>query len=274
MTDLPDAHMNGSERRRLALVLALLGAVALASQPACYQRELTREDAAAATFRVDVDVVTDPGVLSGSGETESHHRWSGTAWVAEFDYATSRARLVTAGHVCETRAETEEEGWFGPVGKVKVRRVDYALVAADGTKISGLTVAYDDDDVDLCVLSYQGWLARPLPIAAADPQPRERGWYVGAPRRVWGGGAAPSYDLEYAGRGSPFREMDPSDKVYAQDELVLTGPIAGGASGSAAVVGGVVVGVINLAPPRWPNFGAAVSWRELRWALDRASHRP
>lgn len=266
------------ERLQFAGVLVALAAISVAAQAGCRAPRATREDAAEATFKVTVDVYTDPpGIYEMLGlptPPEGHEKWTGTAWVAEYERGTSY--LVTAGHVCESRTEVEDvDPFFGvTVGKLKVHRVDYRLTAEDGTEVRDLTVLVDDDDADLCVMSHRGWLAAPLPIATEDPERYARGWYAGAPAGVWGEGVAMTYDLVYDGRGRPFSgKCGPDMKICEADGEVVSGSVTGGASGSAILFGGRVVGVLNLALGRFPDLGVAVPWNAVRRDLDRARHR-
>ncbi len=251
--------------------LLLLAAALLV---ACTPRA-SREQAAASTYMIEVDVTTAPSeMFDAPGATEGHMRWRGTAWVAQYD-RDGRARLVTAGHVCESRSEIELDFMGIPLGSLEVRRVDYKLVASDGTEIPAGNVLLDDDDDDICIIAHQGYLGRPLPIASEDPDMGDRGFYAGAPYGTWGGGFAGVYDLTYAGRGAPFKgKCGPdADKLCAKDELALIGSMAPGASGSAMLIDGQVVGVMNLGNPRFPNMGLAVPWNILRRDLALADHR-
>lgn len=253
--------------------LCALVVLAIAPDAGCSRSPYaTADDARAATFQIAVDVTTSPSLLD-DGAAESHRKWTGTAWVAE--YEGGHTRLVTAGHVCESKKTLEDEVWGIHLGELQVRHVDYKLVAADGTEVHDLTVLLDDDDADLCVLAHMGWLAAPLPVADADPRIGEHAYYFGAARRVWGGGVAMSYQLHFDGRGAPFAGKcgDEEAKACEAHGLVFSGPVAGGASGSAVLSGGRVVGVINLASPGWQNMGEAVPWDVLRRDLARAAYR-
>lgn len=282
------------DRRRLAAVLAALAGAALLAQSACSSpRGITREAAAASTFQVRVDLVvheksapppvvffSTAGVFDAADPAspaeppDQHVSWSGTAWVAEHDRESGRAYLATAGHVCESRREFTVHGWAGDATYV-VKSATYTLVAGDGTVVEGLTVLEDDDDVDVCVLSHQGWLGRPLPLATEEPGPGP-GFYAGAAAAIWGGGFAPVYDVSVRGRSAMSRgqcNWDPwMKKLCDADGMEFTGAVTGGASGSALVEGGVVVGLVNLGPPSWPNVGHAVPWDAVARVLARARH--
>jgi hypothetical protein len=287
-----DRPMTSKERTAFAAALAILLSIAAASNAGCDFRGLSRPqpaydwvdrgDTASSTFKIEAQITTQSHADEGGSDApEVHHRgWTGTAWVGAS--AEDRAYLITAGHVCETRRQIKIEPdilgqLLGEKASVEdVLKVEYTIIAADGTRYGGATALEDDDDVDVCVLSIGAHLGRALPIADADPAYGAKGWYVGAPRGIWGNGLAGVFDVTYSGRAAPFKgscDMDAGlKKLCDADGEIFTGDFAPGASGSPILVDGRVVGLMNLSPPSFPSIGASVPWDVVRRVLSRALH--
>jgi S1-C subfamily serine protease len=284
--DPADRPITRGERCQLAATLALILATALASgssgcefvpaRIAASDRPATRTDAARATFKVYARESLAPhaDAPASSRKPTRTDSWTGTAWVAE---SGSRSILVTAGHVCETRKRLttnpdDIERMIGVVPEdLDVLSVEYQLEAADGSVTSAEVVA-DDDSVDLCALAVDHLLAPALPVADRDPAYGDRGFYVGAPRGLWGSGLAGIYEVTYAGRAHLFRGQCDGDMramCDAEGEWFSSAQAAPGASGSAAVVGGRVVGVINVLPTQFPTLTSSVPWDVIRAFLAR-----
>jgi len=252
-----------AERVRFALVLAVIGFVMLLSSAcACYQRPMTRVESSHSVYQIGVTVHEDVGDVG----------WWGTGWVVA-RYG-GRSYIMTAGHVCETRKAIENPDplGLGTGDMAVVKSVDYTLIASDDKKYDGATVVLDDDDVDLCVLAIQGDFGEPMPLAGVDPQYGSRGWYVGAPRAIWGGGIAGIYETTYSGRGTPFKGgcEDGSKLCDNAAEVFSTAEGAPGASGSPILVDGRVVAVLNMVDGRFPTFTVGVPWDTVRAFLARA----
>ncbi len=194
----------------------------------------------------------------------THQGWHGTAWVVSDEH--NRSRLMTAGHVCETGDTWADEDWFGPTGVVlPIRSVVYTLEAADGTVIEGARVILDDDDVDLCLLSVQGDLGVPIPLATEDPPYGGEGWYIGAPMGSWGGGVAGIYKTVFMGRGQIFHD--------GRDALAFsTAQAQHGASGSPYIYDGRAVAVLTLGHGGFMTISTGVPWNIIKSFLIRASH--
>lgn len=248
-----------AERVRFALALAVIGFIALLSSAcACFQRPMTRVESSHSVYQIGVTV------HEGTGDVG----WWGTGWVVARD--GGRSYIMTAGHVCETRQAIEDPDPLGlGTGSMSVvKSVDYVLIAPSGQQYEGAEVVLDDDSVDLCVLSIKGDFGDPIPLASVDPQYGSRGWYVGAPRAIWGGGIAGIYEVTYSGRGTPFKGG--CDICDNEMEVFSTSEGAPGASGSPILVNGRVVAVLNMVSSRFPTFTVGVPWDTVRAFLGRA----
>lgn len=253
-----------AERLRFAAVLAVIGFVMLLSSAcACYQRPVTRVESRGSVYQISVTVHEDVGDVG----------WWGTGWVVA-RYG-GRSYIMTAGHVCETRKAIENPDplGLGTGDMAEVKSVDYELIAPDDKHYDGVAVVLDDDGNDLCVLSVKGDFGEPMPLATVDPQYGERGWYVGAPRAIWGGGIAGIYEATYSGRGVPLKGGCGVEDARLCDnvaEVFSTAEGAPGASGSPIFVGGRVVALLNMVDGRFPTFTVGVPWDTVRAFLARA----
>lgn len=287
-----DRLLTQKERVRFAGVLTLiaLGALAFGAQ-ACDLKPAPRQptystaggatpdETRAATFKIYTHVAYIAPEDADPTDDAPSESWTGTGWIGVSDAATTY--IVTAGHVCETRTEVTmtpdplEQLLTGAEPQtLKVDRVTYEIRSASGDEYTAERVLVDDDQHDLCVLKFAGGLGNPLPLATEDPAYAATGWYVGAPDGVWGGGLAGFFPMTFSGRAHPFRgtcDNDPTLKPLCdQDAEVFTGAATHGASGSAILVSGRVVGVLNLVDNDFPNVSAAVPWDEIASALNRA----
>lgn len=221
-----------------------------------------------------VDLLDFQPTFISSDDDTAEIRWSGTAWVAAT--GPGRTFAMTAGHVCESDKVyhvryIDWSTWTIKEASLPIISVEHKLVAADGTEFTNAKVIRDEDldehfnGIDLCLLAVAGDLGDPLPIASSDPSYSRPAWVVGAPRGIWGGGIAPTALLTYSGRGNIFGTKD--------EGLAFTGPAAPGNSGSAIMVDGRVVGLLNLGSTIFPMH-TAVPHEELVSFLRRALHRP
>jgi hypothetical protein len=177
--------------------------------------------------------------LSIDGETDS----SGTAWVASYSKKSNKTYLVTAGHVCNADVPAEEES----DGARTYELLSQNDQTYDAVEVKRTFRELGDDlwPVDLCVLSYSGYLADPLVMADRAPAYGEAVYYVGAPVGIYGNGAAPTFTGTYSG---------------GQIVSILG---MGGASGSAFFTSRGVIGVLVAGHRRFQGLFWLVSQEHL-----------
>lgn len=262
----------------ILLLTAMMTACSSCALNPWHTNRMSVEDISHSVYRVSVDVtmvpVADEDGVEPDDDKPVHQRWTGTAWVA--DRSASHSTLVTAGHVCESRDfATVQASFFGiPVGpaiRYRVGEVKYSFLDRDGVTVEGATVLVDDDDVDICVLAVTHDMGEPLGLADSDPKYGQAGWYIGAPRGIWGGGTAPILATTYSGRGTPFNGKCAKDVNAActRDELLFSVDASGGASGGPVIVDGRVVAELNVGGA---GMFIGVPWDDIRRALRKARH--
>lgn len=265
-------HMRYRVVAGVILIIIGICLIIVGMRPLLISRAITPADAVQSVYKINVDVQ-----YSSDDDEIKHHQWSGTAWVAE--HTSGHTYLVTAGHVCETRKEIpSEDDDDDNTETYNVKKVNYTLVASDGTEVPGVIVLIDDDNIDLCVLSVGTVIGTPLPISHFDPAYGTPGWYIGAPHGLWGAGFAGLYNLTYSGRGNPLSGecLDDMAVICSNDaELFSVSGGASGCSGSPAIVNGQVVAVLNIVAYSygWGAYIQGVPWEAVRQILDRANHR-
>jgi Trypsin-like peptidase domain len=279
-----DRPMSRSEKLWFAGALCLIAITATAADAGCDFRPpptpmvmTTRVDeaqTAAAVFKM-TEKVRVRAVNPAQGEEPDDTRdWTGTAWIIGHDtIADQNTYLMTAGHMCEDRKQiVETDDMFGVSESFDVLGVDYTVISSDDY-VSVARPVLIDHDVDLCVVKVMDDLGPPLPIASADPDYAERGWYVGAPKGIWGGGLAPFVEVAFNGRAAPFKGQCEDDMVAAcahEGMLFSSYGAIGGASGSPVLVEGQVVGLLNMSAPPFRPIFSAVPWEVIRRTFDRA----
>lgn len=215
----------------------------------------TAVTAARATFKLEstvtVDVSSVGGLLGGKQTVDDGSM--GTAFVVD-EYA-GRSIFATAGHMCES-SKVMETVMFGDLPIISTK---YVVTSIDGEEFNA-TVVLDDDVADICIMSVDERVARPLKIADHDVPYGIPAYYVGAPGGFWPeGGIAPIFFGLYSGHE---KNGDGVDKILA----TVWGE--GGASGSEIFVPGQgIVGILTQnthAHDGGGNVTMGPSWRELR----------
>lgn len=178
----------------------------------------------------EVPTTSNPAVarliVVKDGETEGYC----TVWKA------TDKLLVTAGHCCDPGQDYWADGPMAYPGEM-------------------FSVAYDDDDHDICVL--KGKLrGAPIPLAYRDPDVGERVWTAGYPKKIF-----LITDGHWAGRDE-------------DGDAVASVGVWGGASGSPVMnTKGQAVGVLRAYYPPMSNLSiiAPIEW--LRIAVMQASRK-
>jgi hypothetical protein len=270
--DVPDYPITCRQRLRLAGALVFAGLVALLSAcnlqpepprtPWTEARELkpatatlgtqplTLLEASHSVFMIDVSGVTK----NDKGEPVLGN-WTATVWVVAT--APDHTLLATAGHVCEPKSI-------------------YTFDNAQGHTYYAPKVLIDDDNVDVCILTYPKPLGPAIALADAEPAYGEHGAMIGAPQSIWGGGFAGVYDAVYAGRGNPAKGHcdDPDDPGLATlcanvNEFVTCPGCQEGSSGGPVLFDGRAIGLVSLSTPSLAS--SVVPWDVVRSLVDRAA---
>lgn len=213
------------------------------------------EDAASSVYKIVaneyVDIRPLKKIMAAAGYDVSgapdiqERSWGGTAWVIGGGDETSY--VMTAGHICESDTVFHTQLF----GDLPIVGVSYSVESASGTTNVALMQS-DNDDIDLCTLSVEANLGRPLMLASSDPVYGAEIEYIGAPGLIWGGGIAPIYKGLFSGRGTPWGGE--------QEVLAVTVTSTGGASGSPVLYNGMVIGVFTADGREFKDFGSAVPW--------------
>lgn len=176
------------------LILTLIFLVSCSWQKHFPDYPLSASVAAKSSFKIVIS--NDKGVPVGSG----------TAWIVGIQENTTY--IMTAGHVCD-----------------KPPLDTFQLIGQDSTTYP-VQKRMMATKPDLCLLTHEGIIGKPLWISTHDPVYGQAVGYVGAPNGHFGEGLAPYY------RGS-----------YIGDNCITT-PAYPGASGSAVWTADGVVGVL------------------------------
>jgi V8-like Glu-specific endopeptidase len=187
---------------------------------------------AARQYPDQVPTMSDPAVVKliiiMNGEESGYC----TAWKLGEDLA------MTAGHCCQK--STLED------------KVNYTAAGPHAVPGSEMSVLYDDDDHDVCVLRGK-ILGAPIRIASMDPSPGQAVWTAGYPK------------TEYLISSGYWSGRD--DEGWGKASVAVWG----GASGSPLMnSAGEAVGVLVAYRPPMSNLGymATVEW--MRIAVDMA----
>jgi len=208
-------------------------------------------------FKITLLETAEVPMASGINSTLSVESF-GTAWIHRSD--GNRTLLITAGHICETSTHLD----YGQFGKLRVASRAYTLLDADGTKHEGVKVIFDDDEVDLCMVSVPGSIGKGLRLADKDPPYAADVTFIGAPHGIWGGNIALIFGGKFSGRGKLAK--------VEFSVFTLLGS-AQGASGSPIFYEGRVVGVLSRVARHLPAVTFAAPWDSLRDFISRAESK-
>jgi hypothetical protein len=224
-------------------------------------RSLSTSDVSKSVFKI----VANMEVIAQGDETKRviNGGWSGTAWTVKVKDGNSF--LMTAGHVCESGKTYTQVGFFGDKTVYDIKSVTYKLLTPDDVTITGVTVIADNDDDDLCLISVAGQLGKEIPLATEDPPYAAEGYYIGAPKGIWGGGIAGYYQTHFSGRGTPFGN--------GKEALAFsTASAAPGASGSPYMYNGKAVALLNLGHGGFMTFSTGVPHEVIDAFVKKAMH--
>lgn len=239
----------------LALLTACNGCVPF------FHSRVTREESTASVYKIRLDMTVDASSLGGADQVKTGG--SGTAWVAANEDGVTY--LITAGHVCNTGTELKGQDMFGNDYALPILERSYTLIDKNDQEFTALTIARDNDGdgIDTCVITSKGDFGPPLPISNDDPAYGSRGWYIGAPAGLWGGGIAGIYEMTAMGRGQVFGG--------GHDSLAFSSAEAApGASGSPIIFNGRVVGMLTQVARRFQTLTTGIPHEVLKSELDKA----
>ncbi len=173
---------------------------------------VTATSAANSTFKI---IISENGIPQGSG----------TAWIVGIQENTTY--IMTAGHVCN----------HSPLDT-------YELLSQDD-KTYVATKKMSATDPDLCLLTHEGYIGKPLWISTHDLVYGDPVAYVGAPNGHYGKGLAPYYKGNYLGN------------------RYMSAPTYPGASGSAIWTPDGVVGVLVTVDMEFNTIAGFVTRQEI-----------
>lgn len=171
-----------------------------------------------------------------------------------------RSLILTAAHVCVDTTPVEPI----PGIVLPVLTVEFTVTTLSGQVIDG-SVLVKDDKNDVCVLEIAGVAGTVMEIADALPDVGEEVSYVGAPLGVWHPNAVPLIVGRYDGL-----IFDSRAGAY---KLMLSMPIAGGASGSGLIHNGKLVGVVIEVYRNFNNLGHAADLASVKRIVRLAKER-
>lgn len=221
----------------------------------------TATNAARATFKLETTVKIDISSINEEfGLPPTYEDGSlGTAFV--IDETSENSILATAGHMCES----DKAMHTALFGDLPVVSVTYVVTSIDGEEHDA-HVILDDDKTDICIMTVDGKVARPLRLASRDPSYGETAYYVGAPGGWWPeGGIAPVFMGLYSGH---------TKNKAGIDKIVFTDWAEGGASGSGVFIPNIgMIGILTQNTHAHDGGGSVSvgsSWREIRKDLTAA----
>lgn len=171
--------------------------------------------------------------------------------------------VLTAAHVChdENIFTTKDPNDETKQVNLPVMLTAFNIVNALGESFHA-SVKVKDIVNDICILEVQGIAGQAIKVATKLPEIGSKIVYVGAPGGVWIPPAVPIFEGRYDGIA------EDSDTPLGKE--LFTAPVYPGASGSAIVCNGQVIGVLIQGYTSFPLIGFAAHLTAVKDILKQA----
>lgn len=171
--------------------------------------------------------------------------------------------VLTAGHVCEPKAEGPFRGPDGKISSYPVLTENFYIWTIELKRMDAEMI-YIDRQADLCILRVAGVAGETAEVTWRDPPVGATVTHVGSPLGVLG------WHRAYVQDGTYLGAVRPSDMPKDVHRELLAIPATHGSSGGGVFYRGKLWSILIMSSTGFPQFSFSTGDGPLRYAVQKA----